>query len=328
VTTLLQISDPHFGTERPQVAAALTAFARRLAPDVIVLSGDITQRARRAQFATARAFVAALGPARLLAIPGNHDIPLFDVVTRLLDPYREHRRAFGGDLEPELRTADLLAICVNTTRAYRHKHGEISAAQVERVAQRLGSAEPAQLRIVVVHQPVGVERAKDADNLLRGAELAVRRWSAAGADLVLGGHIHLPYVLPLHDQLTALPRKVWAVQAGTAVSARIRHEADNSVNVVRYDSRGAAQRQASVERWDYRETRGAFELDRSHALDLDSPPREPALFRPEPLGDAGRLRTRKISRRGGPRARIVPPPYRFSRVCGHGAFILLTRTLP
>lgn len=272
MTTLLQISDPHFGTERPRVAAALTAFARQLAPDVVVLSGDITQRARRAQFASARAFVAALGPARLLAIPGNHDIPLFDVFTRVLDPYREHRRAFGGDLEPELDSADLLAICVNTTRAYRHKHGEISAAQIERVAQRLHAAKPAQLRIVVVHQPIGVERAEDAHNVLRGAEPAVRQWSAAGADLILGGHIHLPYVLALHEQLRGLPRSVWAVQAGTAVSARIRHEADNSVNVVRYDARHAAQRHATIERWDYLETSGAFELDRTYDLELGAPP--------------------------------------------------------
>jgi hypothetical protein len=77
----------------------------------------------------------------------------------------------------------------------------------------------------------------------------------------------LPYVLALHDQLEGLPRRVWAVQAGTAVSARIRHEADNSVNVVRYEVQGAARR-ALIERWDYRERTGVFELERSHDLEL------------------------------------------------------------
>jgi 3',5'-cyclic AMP phosphodiesterase CpdA len=264
VTTLLQISDPHFGRERSEVAGALVAFARRLAPDTIVLSGDITQRARRAQFGAARTFVAALGSPRLLAIPGNHDIPLFDVLTRALNPYREHRRAFGDDLEPELESADLLALCVNTTRAYRHKHGEVSPAQIERVAGRLRAAAPAQLRVVVVHQPVAVVRAQDAHNLLRGAEAAIRAWSAAGADLILGGHIHLPYVEQLHD----LPRRVWAVQAGTAVSTRIRHEAGNSVNVVRYETGESFARRALIERWDYRETTGLFELERTHELEL------------------------------------------------------------
>jgi 3',5'-cyclic AMP phosphodiesterase CpdA len=270
VTALLQISDPHFGTERPDVAGALTAFARQLAPDTVVLSGDITQRARRAQFAAARTFVAALGSPRLLVIPGNHDIPLFDVLTRAFNPYREQRRAFGDDLEPELESAELLALCVNTTRAYRHKHGEVSTAQIERVAGRLRTATPAQLRVVVVHQPVAVARAQDAHNRLRGAEVAIRAWSAAGADLILGGHIHLPYVLPLHDQLRDLPRKLWAVQAGTAVSTRIRHEAGNSVNVVRYTARGSSARRALIERWDYREKTGLFELERAHDLELSA----------------------------------------------------------
>jgi 3',5'-cyclic AMP phosphodiesterase CpdA len=268
VTTLLHISDPHFGTERPHVATACVALSRRLAPDAVVLSGDITQRARRAQFAAARAFIAALPPVRLLAIPGNHDIPLFDVFTRLLNPYREYRRAFGGDLEPELDTPDVLAICVNTTRAYRHKHGEVSRAQIERVAKRLSAALPAQLRIVVVHQPVGVLRREDSRNLLRGAELAVRRWSAAGADLILGGHIHLPYVLALHEALPGLPREVWAVQAGTTVSARIRRNAGNSINVIRYEAQAPAARRASIERWDYRDNSGVFELERVHDLEL------------------------------------------------------------
>jgi 3',5'-cyclic AMP phosphodiesterase CpdA len=268
VTTLLHLSDPHFGTERPLVAAACVALGLRLAPDVVVLSGDITQRARRAQFAAARAFVAALEPARLLTIPGNHDIPLFDVFTRLLDPYREYRRAFGGDLEPELEMPAVLALCVNTTRPYRHKHGEISPEQIERVSARLRAAKPQQLRIVVVHQPAGVVRARDSRNLLRGVEMAIQRWSEAGVDLILGGHIHLPYVAPLHDALPGLPRRVWAVQAGTAVSARIRREADNSVNVLRYEAQNGARR-ASIERWDYRESSGLFERQSAQLLELD-----------------------------------------------------------
>ena len=128
-------------------------------------------------------------------------------------------------------TPDLLVVCVNTTRAWRHKHGEVSSLQIERVARRLANAEAAQLRIVVVHQPVAVTRAEDVQNLLRGHEAALRRWAAAGADIVMGGHIHLPYVMPLHD----LARPLWAVQAGTAVSHRVRHGTPNSVNLIRWE---------------------------------------------------------------------------------------------
>lgn len=265
MTVLLQVSDPHFGTEQAPVVAALERFARAEAPAVLLLSGDITQRATRRQFAAARAFAGRIGAPALLAIPGNHDISLFNPFARLLWPYANHRRAFGDDLEPTYDAPALRVLTLNTTRPWRHKDGEVSAAQVERVARQLEAAAPAQLRIVVTHQPVAVTRADDEPNRLHGHELAVRRWAAAGADLVLGGHIHLPFVLPLQPVYPGLARPVWAVQAGTAVSSRVRGEAGNSVNLVRVQPAGT-QRACVVERWDYAAARQAFELAASAAL--------------------------------------------------------------
>lgn len=252
MTTLLQISDTHFGTEQAPVVQALTALAHQLQPDVVVLSGDITQRARPAQFSAARAFAEGLG-APLLAVPGNHDIPLFDVWTRLCRTYASYSAAFGADLEPVHRSPDLLVVCVNTTRAWRHKHGEVSGPQIERVAALVQGAAPAQLRVVVVHQPVAVPRKQDEPDLLRGHAAALHRWAAAGADIVMGGHIHLPYVMAL----PGLARPMWAVQAGTAVSARVRAGVPNSVNLLRWgaDSQPGCCR---VEQWDYSAERAAF----------------------------------------------------------------------
>jgi predicted MPP superfamily phosphohydrolase len=100
MSCLLQISDPHFGTERPEVLQALERFAEALAPQVVVMSGDITQRATRVQFAAARAFVDRLAAPATLVIPGNHDIPLFDLAARCFSPYGRYMEAFGDDLEP------------------------------------------------------------------------------------------------------------------------------------------------------------------------------------------------------------------------------------
>lgn len=244
MSVLLQISDTHFGTERAPVVEALVAFATQLRPDVVVLSGDITQRARRAQFQAARAFVDRL-PTPVLAIPGNHDVPLFDVLARLIRPYGHYREAFGDDLEPVHASAELLVTCLNTTRWWRHKNGEISAAQIERVAARIAGAAPGQLRVIVVHQPVAVPQAGEVHNLVARHAAAVRRWADAGADLVLGGHIHLPCVMPLTD----LPRPLWVVQAGTAVSHRVRGEQPNSVNVLRW-GQDAPPGHCVIERWD------------------------------------------------------------------------------
>lgn len=254
MSILLQISDPHFGTEQAPVAEALLMLARQQQPDVLVFSGDITQRARAAQFSAARAFADRLG-APVLAVPGNHDIPLLDWWARLRHPYARYIAAFGTDLEPVHRSADLMVVCVNTTRAWRHKHGEVSRRQVDRVARRLEGAESAQLRVVVVHQPVAVTRTEDLSNRLRGHADALERWAAAGADLVMGGHIHLPYVMALQG----LVRPVWAVQAGTAVSTRVREGVPNSVNLLRWGA-DSAPGCCRIEQWDFSADVQAFSL--------------------------------------------------------------------
>lgn len=262
MTVVLQMSDPHFGTERPMAVGALERLCGELKPDLLLITGDITQRARPIEFSRAKAFVDKLGVPARLVIPGNHDIPLYAVTTRLLHPYRRYERAFGPAEDGEFESDDLLVIALNTTRRYRHKNGEVSDPQIERTAQRLARARPGQVRLVAVHQPVAVTKTADLSNLLRGHAKAVRRWSEAGVDAVVGGHIHLPYVLPLHERRTDLPHPVWAVQAGTALSIRVRGGIPNSVNVIRT----GPGRAAVVERWDVDETAGLFQRVSSTAL--------------------------------------------------------------
>lgn len=257
MSVVLHVSDTHFGTEQPAVVEALLRLAHDQSPDMVVFSGDITQRARWNQFRAARQFVDGLAVADTLVLPGNHDIPLFNIVARLLAPYANHQRVFGAELEPECASADLLIIGVNTTRPSRHKDGEISAEQIARVSRRLQSAHHDQLRIVVTHQPVHVTRPEDETNVLHGSREAVYAWAGAGVDLILGGHIHLPYVRPLRERFVDLPRTVWAVQAGTAVSSRVRDGAPNSIHLIRY-TRTARPRHCIVEQWDHQATAQRF----------------------------------------------------------------------
>ncbi|ODU49975.1 MAG: DNA repair exonuclease [Thiobacillus sp. SCN 63-374] len=264
MSVLLQISDTHFGTEQPLVVEAVVALAAQQRPDIVVLSGDITQRARPAQFRAAKVFVDRLG-APVLAVPGNHDIALFDLWARLTRPYARYTRVFGANLEPVFSSPDLLVIGVNTTRAWRHKHGEVSTAQIDRVATLLTDASPQQLRLVVVHQPAAVNQAEERSNLLRGHHAALQAWSAAGADLVLGGHIHLPFALALDG----LARRLWVLQAGTAVSSRTRPKAPNSVNILRWGAASSAAgdqpqigsetgKYCVIEQWDFARHDQAF----------------------------------------------------------------------
>jgi 3',5'-cyclic AMP phosphodiesterase CpdA len=249
MSVLLQVSDPHFGTEREPVVQALVALAAQTRPDLVVLSGDITQRAHARQFGAARAVMDQLG-APLLALPGNHDIALLDLWSRFVKPYARYSAAFGTDLAPVFASGDLMVLGVNTTRPWRHKDGEVSSAQIDAVAQQLSRATAAQLRVVVVHQPIDVMRSEDRCDRLHNHTAAQQAWAAAGADLVMGGHIHLPYVMPL----PGLARPLWAVQAGTAVSSRVRSGVPNSVNVVRWSSASGCV----VEQWDYSAAGAAF----------------------------------------------------------------------
>lgn len=264
MTTLLHISDTHFGTEQAPVVEALVALAAQLSPQLLVISGDITQRARTAQFAAARRFIDRLA-LPFVSIPGNHDLTVVNPLKRLLMPYTGYRRAFGEVMEPVHDSAGLLVQCVQTTRWWRHIEGEVSAAQIERVAARLRRARAEQLRVVVVHQPVHVEGEAEATHLLRGRDAALTRWAEAGADVVLGGHIHLPYVAELTPPGAGGARIVVA-QAGTALSSRVRRGVPNSVNVIRHEATDTAR--CDIERWDFSTERGEFQRVNARTFEL------------------------------------------------------------
>lgn len=269
VSLLLHISDTHFGTEDQPVVEALRALAHEHKPDALVLSGDVTQRARRAQFAAAGEFCQSLGIPRRLTLPGNHDIPLYNVFARIAAPYAGYRAVFGNDLEPVLEIDDAVIVGVNTTRPRRHKDGEVSRRQIERVSQRLRTVPREKLRVVVTHQPACVMRPEDEENRLHGGHRAVKAWSEAGADLVLGGHIHLPYVSNVCAMVQGAERPMYCAQAGTALSMRVRHNSPNSVNLIRWQAPAAgAERICRVERWDFDLADSRFELARPYDLKL------------------------------------------------------------
>ncbi|ABC31089.1 predicted phosphohydrolase [Hahella chejuensis KCTC 2396] len=253
---IIQLSDPHFGTEDWTVQEALVRTLNDMRPELLLFSGDITQRATRLQFAAARAFLERIEADNVLAVPGNHDIPLFNLWSRLTAPYKKYCEIFGTDLEPEFENNLALIVGVNTTHKYRHVDGEISPQRADAVARRLASA-PDKLRVVVAHHPCQVVLPSDQKNLLIGREYALKAWIEAGVDLVLGGHIHYPFILPLRESFPEAPSGVFVMQAGTATSPRVRSGKPNSFNriLVRRD-----RRMTLLERWDYDSATGRFRV--------------------------------------------------------------------
>ncbi len=251
---IIQLSDLHFGTEVAAVKDALLSAVALLKPDLVLLSGDLTQRARHREFEACRQLLKQLAPVPVLAVPGNHDLPLFNVWHRFRAPYAGFRRVFGWELEPVYEHPDVLVLGVNTTHPKRHVDGVFEAAAVERLAKRL-SASRAPLKLVVGHHPVDAVLASDEANIAQGAELAMRRWSEAGMQLYLAGHIHYPFFAPVSRRYPELSKHVWTLQAGTAFSSRTRDGKPNSFNLIESCHN---QRQLQLGRWDYDRLSGAF----------------------------------------------------------------------
>ncbi|MGL4320573.1 MAG: metallophosphoesterase family protein, partial [Paracoccaceae bacterium] len=121
---IIQLSDLHFGRDRPELLEPLIAACTALRPDLTVISGDLTQRALAGQWAASAALIARL-PAPVICVPGNHDVPLYNPIARLFWPFRSYARAVGKDLQPMAETADLRLIGMNTTDPYVWQRGLI-----------------------------------------------------------------------------------------------------------------------------------------------------------------------------------------------------------
>ena len=215
--TIAHISDLHFGTEDPEIAEALLG---ELDVSLVVVSGDLTQRAREAQFAAARDWLARID-VPILVVPGNHDVPLFDVVRRFADPYGRYRRYITDDLDPVYVDDELAVSGINTAHSFTIKSGRISREQAEAAAARLRGAGN-RWRIVVAHHPFVIPHGVD-DRPVDGAEVALPILRAADVDLVLTGHLHVAYEGDVAG-FRSDDRTLVSINAGTCMSTRRRGE--------------------------------------------------------------------------------------------------------
>jgi 3',5'-cyclic AMP phosphodiesterase CpdA len=231
--TLVHLSDLHFGRIDPRLVEPLRRAVVESQPDLVAISGDFTQRARRSQFAEARAFVESLGKPTLV-VPGNHDIPLFDVVERLAAPLVRYRKYISDNLEPEYVDEEMIVIGVNTARSMVFPFGEgrISMGQVDRIIERLSAIPAPLLRIIVTHHPFDLPPGVHERRLVGRYAKAMEKLAAANADLFLSGHLHISHVSHVADRYTAGGHTGLIVQAGT-VSTRGRGGQAPSFNVLK-----------------------------------------------------------------------------------------------
>lgn len=239
---LMHLSDLHFGQEDPVALEALRVLVDELQPELIVVTGDLTQRATRAQFAAAHLFLEGLPVPHLAVQPGNHDVPLWAVWERCFTPFRRYTRTFGHDRTPLVDLPWLRLVMAESVTPWRQAEGALPDREIERVRRLVAAARPGQLRVVTLHHPpVG------GDAELTGGAQAVRRWLGAGLDLLLSGHSHTPAVQALGNDRPGADHQAWSLMGGTAVSRRLRRGMSASVSTL---MPAGGSRSVWVQRWD------------------------------------------------------------------------------
>jgi 3',5'-cyclic AMP phosphodiesterase CpdA len=233
--TIAHLSDLHFGRLDESVLAPLRQALEALAPDLVVVSGDLTQRARKGQFEDARAYLDTL-PQPQLVVPGNHDVPLYNVVKRFAAPLANYKRIVTDDLMPCYMDDELAVVGVNTARSFVFKGGRINEEQVEAVRAKLCGLPQGITKILVTHHPFDVPADSGEENQIVGrARMAMEKLANCGADLLLSGHLHESHVGHTATRYPIAGVSALVVQAGTATSSRTR-ESPNSFNVLRVES--------------------------------------------------------------------------------------------
>lgn len=250
--TLVHLSDLHFGRVDEGLILPLLTVVRQLSPDAVAISGDLTQRARVTEFKQARRFLDLL-PGPQIVVPGNHDVPLYNILSRFFTPLARYRRFITKDLQPAFIDDEIAVLGINTARSLTIKNGRINHRQIASVHQRLCGLPQHIIKIVVTHHPFDMPDAVQNTALVGRTATALNMFATCGVDLLLSGHNHKSSAASAdHHALGGY--KALIVQAGTSTSTRSRGET-NSFNVVRINAR-----KITVERFAWQKNLSEFQI--------------------------------------------------------------------
>jgi 3',5'-cyclic AMP phosphodiesterase CpdA len=283
---IAHLSDVHFGCHDPKVVDGANAWLQEQQPDLIIISGDFTQRARIEQFRQASTWLNRLRSAGwpVLAVPGNHDVPLYDLVTRFAAPLHRYKKYISNDLCPWFENDEVAVLGINTARSLTIKDGRINREQMAIIEERFAAVAPDKTRILVTHHPLfamPIGEGTELGEAVGRHDDAVAAVCRAGVNIALAGHFHRTYAAAARKMVEKAGGAL-VIQAGTATSKRLRNDELQSFNwihahrnndielqVIAWD--GAGFRRGSHVRYGY-----DGENWRSQTISHDSPKEEAA----------------------------------------------------
>ncbi|MBZ9650163.1 MULTISPECIES: metallophosphoesterase family protein [Sphingomonadaceae] len=263
---IAHLSDIHFGANDQRIVDAATAWLEARRPDLVVISGDFTQRARVEQFKQAAAWLGRLKAAGLktLVIPGNHDVPLYDVVRRFAAPLDRYKRYVSNDLCPFYEDGEVAILGLNTARSLTIKDGRINHDQMDMLRDRFAKVAPAKTRILVTHHPLfsmPIGRGGELSEAVGQHDDAVKAACEAGVHLALAGHFHRTYAEAARKMVEHSGGAL-VIQAGTATSTRLRNDEPQSFNWLHVRRNNEMELQVIV--WDGTAFRRASHVEYRH----------------------------------------------------------------
>lgn len=231
---IAHLSDIHFGANDPNIVAATIDWLKEKRPDLVIISGDLTQRAREKQFQDAANYLGALrqNGLPLLVVPGNHDVPLYDVFRRFASPLGRYKRYIAHDLCPWVETDEVAVLGINTARSLTIKDGRINEQQMQLIRQRFHNVTPDKTRILVTHHPLfalPIGRGNELSEAAGRHQDALQAINDAGIHISLAGHFHRTYAEAAR-KMVAEAGPTLVIQAGTATSTRLRNQEPQSFN--------------------------------------------------------------------------------------------------
>jgi 3',5'-cyclic AMP phosphodiesterase CpdA len=230
---IAHLSDIHFGAIDYTVVEPLIEAVNNAEPDLVAVSGDLTQRARSHQFIEARQFLDKL-PSPQIVVPGNHDVPLYNVYRRFVGPLAKYRRYITDDLQPFYMDDEIAVAGVNTARSLTIKGGRINEMQIEWVRSKFCTLNDNTVKFVVTHHPFDLPPGHRVSDIVGRAPLAIKGLAECGADAFLAGHMHISHTGHTATRYKTPGHSALVIQAGTSASTRGRGEA-NSFNLIRVD---------------------------------------------------------------------------------------------
>jgi 3',5'-cyclic AMP phosphodiesterase CpdA len=250
--TLIHLSDLHFGRVDPAILLPLARFIGETKPDLVAVSGDLTQRARTAEFLAAKEFLASI-PFPQIVVPGNHDVPLHNIISRFARSLDRYTRYITPDLQPVFVDSEMVVAGVNTARAWTWKDGRINAGQLRRLRATLQATPSDRTKIVVTHHPFDLP-AGASGRVVGRSRLAMKTLAECRVDLLLAGHFHIADTSQTAKRYQMPGYSAIIVSSGTSTSTRGRGQ-PNSLNVIQID-----RPNLTIERRTWRPTSGLFDV--------------------------------------------------------------------